>query len=240
MWNALLLDLKKRNNRELVKLKMEKTFAYRRHEIVRDAPMVEALMARWPALFDIREINAEFKRITTIPLQSTFLSQLDHHFNNLMKLFKRRGGQFGQKLKQIVAQMDDCEDVDTGRVCVIKRVSIYMGEDSDHLIREYVGMDEAAINEAIEDSTVGTYLIKEEASAHAQEVGVVLEGIRVMTNFDNIAFAVVMLFGLIYVLNLAYPADLCYTFEVFQKIFMELDGGKLSNKALALKNRLFE
>ncbi|XP_047233654.1 uncharacterized protein LOC124875491 [Girardinichthys multiradiatus] len=134
----------------------------------------------------------------------------------------------------------EIQDVDTGRVCVIKRVSIYMGEDSDHLIREYVGMDEAAINEAIEDTTVGTYLIKEEASAHAQEVGVVLEGIRVMTNLDNIAFAVVMLFGLIYVLNLAYSADLCYTFEVFQKIFMELDGGKLSNKALALKNRLFE
>ncbi|MEQ2274411.1 hypothetical protein XENORESO_020690, partial [Xenotaenia resolanae] len=55
MRNALLLDIKKRNNRQLVKLKMEKTFAYRRHEIVRDAPMVEALMARWPALFDIRE-----------------------------------------------------------------------------------------------------------------------------------------------------------------------------------------
>ncbi|MED6292384.1 hypothetical protein CHARACLAT_033320 [Characodon lateralis] len=102
------------------------------------------------------------------------------------------------------------------------------------------GMDEAAINEAIEDTTVGTYLLKEEASAHAQEVEVVLEGIRVMTNLDNKAFAVVMLFGLIYVLNLAYPADLRYTFEVFQKIFMELDGGKLSNKVLVLKNRPFE
>uniref|UniRef100_A0A3Q0QTY6 Uncharacterized protein n=1 Tax=Amphilophus citrinellus TaxID=61819 RepID=A0A3Q0QTY6_AMPCI len=100
-------------------------------------------------------------------------------------------------------------------------------------------MDEAAINEAIEDTTVGTYL-KEEASADEQEIGVVLESIRVMTNLDNIAFAVVMLFGLIYALNLAYPADLHYTFEVFQKIFMELDGGKLSNKVLALKNHFFE
>ncbi|XP_030580567.1 uncharacterized protein LOC115776897 [Archocentrus centrarchus] len=236
MRKALLLDIKKSNNRELVKLKMEKTYAYRRHEIVRDAPMVEAFMARWPALFDIREINAEFKRITNIPLQSKSLSQLDLHLGNLVKLFKRRGGQLGQKL----AQMDDCEDVDAGRECVIKGVCVYMGEDPDHLIREYVGMDEAAISEAIEDTTVGTYLLKEEASADEQEIGVVLEGIRVMTNLDNIAFAVVMLFGLIYALNLAYPADLRYTFEVFQKILMELDGGKLSNKVLALKNRLFE
>uniref|UniRef100_A0AAX7TN99 Uncharacterized protein n=1 Tax=Astatotilapia calliptera TaxID=8154 RepID=A0AAX7TN99_ASTCA len=101
-------------------------------------------------------------------------------------------------------------------------------------------MDEDAINEAIEDTTVGIYLLKEQASADEQEdIGVVLEGIRVVKNLDNVAFAVVMLFGLMYALNLAYPADLRYTFEVFQKVFIELDGAKLSNKVLALKNRLF-
>ncbi|XP_026009335.1 uncharacterized protein LOC113013020 isoform X2 [Astatotilapia calliptera] len=240
MRKTLLLDIKKKNNRELVKFKMEKTFAYRRHEVVRDAPMVEAFMARWPALFDVHEINAEFKRITTIPLQSKFLSQMDLHLDNLVKLFKRRGGQLGQRLKKVVAQMDNCEDVDAGRECVIKGVCIYMGEDPDNLIREYVDMDEDAINEAIEDTTVGIYLLKEQASADEQEdIGVVLEGIRVVKNLDNVAFAVVMLFGLMYALNLAYPADLRYTFEVFQKVFIELDGAKLSNKVLALKNRLF-
>ncbi|MEQ2204163.1 hypothetical protein XENOCAPTIV_008864, partial [Xenoophorus captivus] len=66
MRNALLLDIKKRNNRELVKLKMEKTFAYRRHEIVRDAPMVEVLMARCPALFDIREVRDVFLEVVLI------------------------------------------------------------------------------------------------------------------------------------------------------------------------------
>ncbi|XP_039650143.1 uncharacterized protein LOC120555500 [Perca fluviatilis] len=99
MQKALLLDVKKRDNREVVKLKMEKTFAHRRHEDVRDAPMVEDFMARWPALFDVSEINAEFKRIATVPLQSKFLSQLDLHSDNLMKLFKKRGGQLGQRLK---------------------------------------------------------------------------------------------------------------------------------------------
>lgn len=57
-------------------------------------------------------------------------------------------------------------------------------------------------------------------------------------NLDNVAFAVIMLFGLMYALNLAYPADLRYNFDVFQKVFMELDGAKLS-KVLAFKNHLF-
>ncbi|XP_038573015.1 uncharacterized protein LOC119901501, partial [Micropterus salmoides] len=140
MQKALLLDVKKRNNREVVKLKMEKTFAHRRHEVVRDGPTVEDFMARWPALFDVTEINAEFKRITTVPLQSKFLSQLDLHSDNLMRLFQNRGGQLGKRLQRIIAQMADCDDVDTGRECIIKGVCIYMGEDPENLVREYVSL----------------------------------------------------------------------------------------------------
>ncbi len=43
-----------------------------------------------------------------------------------------------------------------------------------------------------------------------------------------------------YTLNLSSPADLHYTFEVVQNIFMNLDGDKLSNKTLTLKNGLFQ
>ena len=48
---------------EMVKLKMEKTFSYRRHEVVRDAPMVEAFMAKWPALFDFHEVRFASYRV---------------------------------------------------------------------------------------------------------------------------------------------------------------------------------
>lgn len=54
MQKDLLLDVKQRKNREVMKLKMEKTFAHRRHEVVCDAPMVEEF--RWPALFEVTEV----------------------------------------------------------------------------------------------------------------------------------------------------------------------------------------
>uniref|UniRef100_A0A3P9NKQ8 Uncharacterized protein n=1 Tax=Poecilia reticulata TaxID=8081 RepID=A0A3P9NKQ8_POERE len=60
------------------------------------------------------------------------------------------------------------------------------------------------------------------------DIKIVLEGIRVVSNLDSVPTAAVILEGLIYGLNLAYP--------VLQKITMELDGGELSNKTLFLKN----
>lgn len=102
-------------------------------------------------------------------------------------------------------------------------------------------MDEDAIKGAIEDTTVGIYVLKEHPlSDEPEDIGIVLEGIKVLRNLENVALAVAMLFGLMYALNVSYPADLRYTFEIIQKILMELDGGKLSNKVLALKNRLFQ
>ncbi|XP_053092636.1 uncharacterized protein LOC117597938 [Pangasianodon hypophthalmus] len=185
--------------------------------------------------------SREFKRITTVPLQSKLLSQLDLYSDKLMRLFKKRGGQLGERLKRINAQLADCNDVDAGRTCIIKGLCIYMSEDPENLIQEYVGMDEDAIKEAIEDTTVGIYVLKEYASNdEPNDIGIVLEGIKVLQCLDNAALAVAMLFGLMYALNLSYPAKLRYTFEVVQKIFMELDGHKLSNKAQTLKNRLVQ
>lgn len=51
-----------------------------------------------------------------------------------------------------------------------------------------------------------------------EDIGIVLEGIKVLQNLDNVTLAVAMLFGLMYALNLSYPADLRYTFEVIQDL----------------------
>lgn len=71
--------------------------------------------------------------------------------------------------------MDNCEDVDAASV---KGVCIYMGEDPGMLIREYVGMEERAISETVEDTTVRIYLLKEQASADEQELSSQASGWR--------------------------------------------------------------
>lgn len=53
---GVLSDVKTRNNREVVRMKMEKTFANRRYEVVRDTPMIQDVQARWPALFELNEV----------------------------------------------------------------------------------------------------------------------------------------------------------------------------------------
>ena len=71
-----------------------------------------------------------------------------------------------------------------------------------------------------------------------KNIGIVIEGVEVITGLGDIARACSVLLGWTYVLNLDYPRQLKYTFEVYQKLFMELDDLKLSNKVQSLKSKL--
>lgn len=63
----------------------------------------------------------------------------------------------------------------------------------------------------------------------ATEHKVVIEGTEVL-RVPSTAAAVALVFGLTYVMNIQYPKDLKFTFEFFQKVFMELDMKKMSAK----------
>lgn len=54
---ALLTDVKKKNNELVIKEKMERTFSYRREEVVNDRPMIAEFLKRWPALFHVSEVS---------------------------------------------------------------------------------------------------------------------------------------------------------------------------------------
>uniref|UniRef100_A0A8C2FFN5 Uncharacterized protein n=1 Tax=Cyprinus carpio TaxID=7962 RepID=A0A8C2FFN5_CYPCA len=99
---ALLTEVKKKNNETVIKEKMQRTFSYRRQEILQE-PMITEVRNRWPALFEIGEVNLEFMRITTVPLISKFIGQLDKYTDGLMKVFRHKGGCAGQKIRTIMA-----------------------------------------------------------------------------------------------------------------------------------------
>lgn len=65
--------------------------------------MITEVRNRWPALFEIGEVNLEFMRITTVPLISKFIGQLDKYTDGLMKVFRHKGGCAGQKIHIIMA-----------------------------------------------------------------------------------------------------------------------------------------
>ncbi|CAI5657603.1 unnamed protein product [Oreochromis niloticus] len=232
----LLSDVKKRNNRETVMSKMNRTFALRRKEVIFDAPMICNVQERWPALFHPAEINAEFKRITTMPLQSRFLSQLDYLSESLLQVFAKRSGQQGKKLKDIAAMMTD--DIVACRESLIKGLCVYLNENPDIFVQEYTDMTEATALSAIEKTTVGIYVSRDTPGNYSFDVGIIIEGVVVLKDLDNVAIAVAMLFGLLYSVNMSYPSQLRYTFEVIQKVVMGLDATELSRKAQNFKTKL--
>lgn len=85
------------------------------------------------------------------------------------------------------------------------------------------------------------FLIRKEGASEVdrpEDVGIILEGVIVIRGLGNVARACSTLLGLIYALNLSYPRELKHTFEVFQKLFIELEDIKLSAKLHTLKNKL--
>ncbi|KAI4804100.1 hypothetical protein KUCAC02_025742 [Chaenocephalus aceratus] len=126
---ALLSEAHWNNNQQVVKDKMERTFAYRRHEVIEDKPFIAEFKRRWPALFSEREVEAEFARITTVPLRSKFMQQLDHHSSKLLRIFQKKGGAAGQKIRNIMAEYDKNDAIETRRASVIKALIVYLNED---------------------------------------------------------------------------------------------------------------
>ncbi len=52
----LLEEVKKKNNHKVIKKKWQKTFSYRRLEVVSGSPAAEDFKERWPALFCEAEV----------------------------------------------------------------------------------------------------------------------------------------------------------------------------------------
>uniref|UniRef100_A0A3P8T9D8 Uncharacterized protein n=1 Tax=Amphiprion percula TaxID=161767 RepID=A0A3P8T9D8_AMPPE len=94
---------------------------------------------------------------------------------------------------------------------------------------------------AMAETVYGIYVIRHsgaEPSDAPEDVGIILEGVTVLSELRNVPFALSILLAFVYNLNLSYPPDLKYTFEALQKIILELDGNRLSAKVQALKTVL--
>ncbi|KAK7166768.1 hypothetical protein R3I93_006516 [Phoxinus phoxinus] len=110
-----------------------------------------------------------------------------------------------------------------------------MGESAQELISDYCGAVETTVHDDLKMKNFSIYVCRE-----PDAVGIILEGIPVLSNLGNLARACCLLLGLTYALNLEYPPKLCKTFEVFQRLFVGLDTlrPKPSPKFMTLKNKV--
>ncbi|XP_063078495.1 uncharacterized protein LOC134468503 isoform X2 [Engraulis encrasicolus] len=237
---SLLTEIKIRNNERTIREKMARTFQFRRQEIVDQKPTIENLMERWPALFQMGEVDAEFQRVTAVPLLTRFMAHLDKHSPQLLKIFRKKGGTTKAKTAAILEFLDQGADADIRRECILKALIIYLGEHVEDLLKEYmVSQKDQAVQE-LERTTMAVFVFRENSSLlqQPQDVGIIIDGVEVLNELPSVAAGVVMLFGLCYALNMEYPQGFRFTFEALQKILMELGSNKMTSKIRKLSGEL--
>ncbi|XP_062414846.1 uncharacterized protein LOC119210675 [Pungitius pungitius] len=97
----VLHEVKKKNNERIISEKMDRSFSFRRQEVVKQCPAIHDFRERWPALLSEAQIKEEFKRITTVPLERTFLTKLDFYTPKMLEIFSKKGGLAGTKIRPL-------------------------------------------------------------------------------------------------------------------------------------------
>uniref|UniRef100_A0A8C1WHT1 Uncharacterized protein n=1 Tax=Cyprinus carpio TaxID=7962 RepID=A0A8C1WHT1_CYPCA len=85
----------------------------------------------------------------------------------------------------------------------------------------------------MEQLTMAVYVIRKEGGHHEPpaDIGVIIESVKVLNELPSFTSACALLLGMIYIITLAYPKPLRCTFEVFQKVLLQLDQHMMSPKS---------
>ncbi|XP_072563171.1 sterile alpha motif domain-containing protein 3-like [Paramormyrops kingsleyae] len=221
--SVLVSEMKKRKVdwRQIDEM-MFNTFSLRRKEIVEDEPLVAQVKERWPALFSERQVEAEFARLTSVDLKGSLFAGLDQYLERFLELYKTKSGIAG--LTRLIKCLDDDSSTQRKRTVLLLGLPHFLKEDPSHIFKTVEPTD-------IEDTftkgmKVGIVTVKGEDII---DVLVVLEEAVVLSNLRDVPSAISMLMGLLFALNIDYPKELKYTFEIIQKVLMNIGGRQCSS-----------
>ena len=77
-------------------------------------------------------------------------------------------------------------------------------------------------------------------SKNIVDVAVILEERIILRELRDVPNGFAVLIGLLYCLNIDYPKELKYTFEVIQKVIMDIGGRTCSARVHGLRNKLLQ
>ncbi|KAL6455862.1 hypothetical protein MHYP_G00357130 [Metynnis hypsauchen] len=187
------------------------------------------------SMLPILQICEELKRITTINLESSFMAKLDQYCPKLMELVSSRRGAAKMKINQKKGTTLEDHTIERRREVAIRCMVVYLGEKEEDLFKEYV--DGEDMSKALAGEVMKIMVNKAARTSDPASATILIEATEVLRGLD-LPRACALLMGLIYALNLSYPRQLRHTFEVFQKLLLELDGLKASPKVMSLKQKL--
>lgn len=98
----------------------------------------------------------------------------------------------------------------------------YLDSNERNLLSYFTSQNTEANTEAMEPTVMGVYVIQKEGAEPGddpEDIGVLIEGVEVLTGLGSIAIACALLFGLIYCLNLSYPLELKCTFYLMDNCY---------------------
>lgn len=162
------------------------------------------------------------------------MRKLDYYTPKLLTLMKAKGGVVGTKLRPHLDKMCRDQSIEMRRDAIIHSLILYLGEKEEELFKDCLEDNRSDVTEHL----LKILVIHGAEGEDPVDVSILLDGAEILPGCCNTPKACALLMGLIYALNLAYPLSLRYTFEVFQKLFLELDVIKLSPKVQALKSKV--
>ncbi|KAL0978903.1 hypothetical protein UPYG_G00177450 [Umbra pygmaea] len=232
---------KKKPDWKMIDSLMGSTFAMRRKEIVDEEPPLTEVADRWPALFSERQITSEFMRLVSADLLKVFFDGLDKYVPKLIELYRVRDRSITE-LHNLLHSLDVETSNQKRRAVALLGLPYYLKEDPS----KFINICQSANSEEVAKRVdVGLLIITEEEESEQDplskdivDVGVILEEHIVLHNLADIAIAFAMLMGLLYSLNIDYPKGLKYTFEMIQKVVMDVGGGTCSARIHGLRNKM--
>ncbi|KAF3844268.1 hypothetical protein F7725_013609 [Dissostichus mawsoni] len=125
---------------------MCRTFAHRRHDVISLQMSIEDIKDRWPVLFDVSQVSAEFQRITTLNLEPKFMSMLDFYSPKLLSMFQGKGCCGERHRAKMSILLQSGIPIQRKREVVIRCLIDHLGEDASALIKDFEDAADAPVS----------------------------------------------------------------------------------------------